>query len=122
MCVQVLDNENFRRRFRVSNYQTSIRLSTYMCTMPLCLSDGWNNVHFDLAQFTERTFKTIYVETVRVQVHANCRLRRVYFSDRTYTDEQLPHEYRLHAPPKPAREKPRSTLKKRQPVGKKPAV
>ena len=27
---------------------------------------------------------TNYIETLRVQIHANCRIRRIYFSDRLY--------------------------------------
>ena len=42
---------------------------------------------------------TNYIETLRMQIHANCRIRRVYFSDRLYTEEELPTEfkYALHA-------------------------
>ena len=29
---------------------------------------------------------TNYIETLRVQIHANCRIRRIYFSDRLYSD------------------------------------
>ncbi len=41
---------------------------------------------------------TNYVETLRVQIHANCRLRRVYFSDRLYAEEELPPEFKLFLP------------------------
>jgi hypothetical protein len=37
------------------------------------------------------------VETLRVQLHANCRVRRVYFADRQTTDDELPPEFRLYA-------------------------
>jgi len=38
------------------------------------------------------------VETLRVQIHANCRIRRVYFSDRLYSEEELPAEFKLYLP------------------------
>lgn len=38
---------------------------------------------------------TNYVETLRVQIHANCRIRRIYFSDRLYAEEDLPAEFKL---------------------------
>ncbi len=41
---------------------------------------------------------TNYIETLRVQVHANCRIRRVYFSDRLYSEEELPPEFKLFLP------------------------
>lgn len=44
------------------------------------------------------TAGTNYVETLRVQVHANCRIRRTYFSDRLYSEEELPAEFKLFLP------------------------
>jgi hypothetical protein len=41
---------------------------------------------------------TNYIETLRVQIHANCRIRRIYFSDRLYTEEELPQEFKLFLP------------------------
>ena len=35
---------------------------------------------------------------MRVQIHANCRIRRVYFSDRLYSEEELPAEFKLYLP------------------------
>ena len=35
-----------------------------------------------------------------LQIHANCRLRRVYFAERQCTEEELPPEFRLFQPVK----------------------
>ncbi|GAY58619.1 hypothetical protein CUMW_188390 [Citrus unshiu] len=117
--IQVLDDKNVRRRFRASNFQcrhlvvSSVirqfgdvgeetmavtRVKPYICTMPLRLDDGWNQIQLNLADFTRRAYGTNYVETLRVQVHANCRLRRIYFSDRLYSEEELPPEFKLYLP------------------------
>lgn len=32
------------------------------------------------------------------QIHANCRIRRVYFSDRLYSEDELPAEFKLYLP------------------------
>ena len=32
------------------------------------------------------------------QIHANCRIRRVYFSDRLYSEKELPAEFKLYLP------------------------
>jgi hypothetical protein len=45
-----------------------------------------------------KAYGTNFAEALRVQVHANTRLRRVYFSDKAYSDEQLPAEFRLFVP------------------------
>jgi len=96
--VQVLDDKNERRRFRASNYQSTTRVKPFICTMPMRLDDGWNQIQFNLADFTRRAYGTNYVETLRVAVHANCRLRRVYFSDRLYAEQELPAEFKLYLP------------------------
>lgn len=96
--VQVLDDENTVRRFRASNYQITTRVKPYITTMPMRLDPGWNQIMFDLADYVKRAYGTNYVETLRVTVHANCRLRRVYFADKPYTEEELPAEFKLFLP------------------------
>lgn len=99
MCLfQILDDKNVRRRFRASNYQSTTRVKPFICTMPMRLDDGWNQIQFNVADFTRRAYGTNYVETLRVQVHANCRIRRVYFSDRLYSEDELPAEFKLFLP------------------------
>ncbi len=97
--------------------------------MPMRLDDGWNQIQFNLSDFTRRAYGekcrvqsrrlvahacmrlvaclptdhplrlgTNYIETLRVQVHANCRVRRIYFSDRLYSEEELPPEFKLFLP------------------------
>jgi hypothetical protein len=66
--------------------------------MPMQLDDGWNQIQFNLSDFTRRAYGTNYIETLRVQIHANCRIRRIYFSDRLYSEEELPPEFKLYLP------------------------
>ncbi|CAK9317717.1 unnamed protein product [Citrullus colocynthis] len=66
--------------------------------MPLRMDEGWNQIQLNLADFTRKAYGTNYVETLPVQVHANCRLRRIYFADRLYSEEELPPEFKLYLP------------------------
>uniref|UniRef100_I2CQM4 CFA20 domain-containing protein n=1 Tax=Nannochloropsis gaditana (strain CCMP526) TaxID=1093141 RepID=I2CQM4_NANGC len=68
--------------------------------MPLRLDEGWNHVYLNLADVVKRAYGTVYVETLRVQVHANCRLRRIFFAERQCADDELPPEFRLFQPVK----------------------
>merc|ERR1719415_286305 len=52
--VTVLDDKGIKRRFRASNYQTATRVKSSICTMPMRLDDGWNQIQFNLADFTRR--------------------------------------------------------------------
>ena len=96
--VQVLDDKNVRRRFRASNYQSTTSVKPFICTMPMRLDEGWNQIQFNLSDFTRRAYGTNYIETLRVQIHANCRIRRIYFSDRLYSEDELPPEFKLFLP------------------------
>lgn len=69
---QVLDDKNVRRRFRASNYQSTTRVKPFICTMPMRLDDGWNQIQFNLSDFTRRAYGTNYIETLRVQVPGPC--------------------------------------------------
>lgn len=98
--ITVLDDNNMRRRFRASNFQAATKVKTFFTSMPIALSDGWNQIQFNLADFTRRAYGTQYMETCRVQVHANVRLRRVYFCSKLYTEDELPLDFRLYMPVK----------------------
>ncbi|XP_061679486.1 cilia- and flagella-associated protein 20-like isoform X1 [Syngnathoides biaculeatus] len=98
--VQVLDDQNLRRRFRASNQHSKTQVNSFMCTMPISVDDRWNQFQFNLADITRRAYGTSYVETQRVQIHANCRIRRVYFTDKQYTEDELPPEFKLVIPVK----------------------
>lgn len=71
---QVLDDKNVRRRFRASNYQSTTRVKPFICTMPMRLDDGWNQIQFNLSDFTRRAYGTNYIETLRVQVPGPFRM------------------------------------------------
>ncbi|KAI8078290.1 DUF667-domain-containing protein [Gilbertella persicaria] len=96
--VEVMDDKNEKRRLRASNYQISTRVKPYMLTMPMRLDPGWNQIVFNLGDYVKKGYGTNYTETNRVTVHANCRIRRIYFTDRTYNEDELPAEFKLFLP------------------------
>lgn len=96
--ITILDDKNMRRRFRISNFQSTTKIKPFCTSMPIGLAGGWNQIQFNLADFTRRAYGTQFIETLRVQVHANARIRRIYFSERLYTEEELPQDYKLYLP------------------------
>lgn len=96
--VEIIDNTDTKRRFRASNYQKNTRVRDFICTMPMRLEAGWNTINLNLADLTLRAFGTNYVETCRVTVNANCRLRRIFFAERHYEEQELPSEFKLYLP------------------------
>ncbi|CAG9768228.1 unnamed protein product [Ceutorhynchus assimilis] len=96
--IQILDDKDMRRRFRVSNFQSTTKVRPFCTSMPIGLTAKWNEVIFNLADFTKRAYASTYIETIRVQIHANTRIRRIYFTDQIRSDEDLPNEFKLFAP------------------------
>ncbi|KAF9316195.1 hypothetical protein F5H01DRAFT_331720 [Linnemannia elongata] len=96
--VTVLDDRGEKRRFRASNFQTTTRVKPYITTMPLRMDPGWNQIQLNLADYVKRAYGTAYVETQRITIHASCRIRRIYFSDRLVPENELPAEFKLYLP------------------------
>ncbi|XP_045527456.1 cilia- and flagella-associated protein 20-like [Pieris brassicae] len=96
--VTILDESGTRRRFRVSNFQSSTQILPLCTVMPIGLSDGWNQIQFNLAEFTRRAYKKQFVEVQRLKINANIRLRRIYFTERLIPEDELPAEYKLFFP------------------------
>ncbi|KAK0163213.1 hypothetical protein PV327_006918 [Microctonus hyperodae] len=93
--VTILDDKKMHRRFRVSNFQSATKIRPFSTSMPMGLSGGWNQIQFNLAEFCKKIYGSNYIETTRMQVHANCRIRRIYFADRLYQEDELPEEYKI---------------------------
>ncbi|XP_011634368.1 cilia- and flagella-associated protein 20-like, partial [Pogonomyrmex barbatus] len=96
--ITILDDKNMHRRFRVSNFQSTTRVRPFSTSMPIRLSGGWNQIQFNLCDFTRRAYGTNYIETIRMQIHANCRIRRIYFADRLYSEDEMPEDFKLFFP------------------------
>lgn len=54
-----------RRRFRVSNFQSTTKVRPFCTTMPIGLSSGWNQVQFNLSDFTKRAYGNILYDFER---------------------------------------------------------
>lgn len=48
-----------------------------------------------MADLTRRTYETNYIEIVRVKLHTNLRIPRIYFADRLYVEYDKPDEHQL---------------------------
>ncbi|EUD68208.1 hypothetical protein C922_01226 [Plasmodium inui San Antonio 1] len=93
--ISIMDDKKCRRTFRISNFQTVTRLSNKWCTMPMILNEGWNIIQINLAEYTQKAFRTKYMETVEMQINASIRIRCIYFCDKLYSNDELKEEYKI---------------------------
>uniref|UniRef100_A0A674P477 CFA20 domain-containing protein n=1 Tax=Takifugu rubripes TaxID=31033 RepID=A0A674P477_TAKRU len=73
-----------------------MKAMVYVACVPLILSASWKHININLEEHTYNSFSTKYVETVKIQIHANCRIRRVYFTDRLYSYQDLPKAFKVN--------------------------
>ena len=98
--IEIKDKRDKIRRFRCSNFTEKSRLTEEICTLPLKMDEGWNLIQIDLEQYVRTAYNTDYSETLRVTFNATTRIRRVYFSERLYSEEELPTELKIYVPTK----------------------
>lgn len=94
----VLDSRGVKRRFRASNCKTSQTITPLLCHLPLALDDGWNKIMIEMREFTRLAYNSDFVEFLAMQIYANCRVRRVFFSDHWFADHELPDKYKMYKP------------------------
>lgn len=95
--VVTRDTRGQLRRFRASTFQRTTVVHTRITLLPLCLDAGsWNQLQLDLAQLTRDAYNATFESAVSVQLHANCRVRRVYFAEHMVAEAELPVEFRLY--------------------------
>lgn len=95
--VTIMDDKKTKRKFKACNYILNTRVKPSLCTVPMRMEDGWNQIFFNLADFVKRAYGTNYKYTSKVQIHANCRLRRVYFTEHPQNYKKIPPEFKAFA-------------------------
>lgn len=114
--AQVLDDKNVRRRFRASNYQVQVLLPSYclsrvspslwelqsttrvkpfICTMPMRLDEGWNQIQFNLSDFTRRAYGSQTLASFFFWTHFKCIRNKLYRNAPCPNTRQLPHQAHL---------------------------
>lgn len=93
--ITVIDDTKTKRTFKISNAITRAHIKTNSAKIPMKLINGWNNVSINLADFVKRAYGTTYVETERVKIYANCRIRRAFFANKELNEDEIPSQYRL---------------------------
>ncbi|KAG2762770.1 hypothetical protein PC129_g7834 [Phytophthora cactorum] len=93
--VHVVDDRGTRRRFRLSTFQKKSTVHSQLAVLPLHLDSGWNQLQLDLGELMHTCYNARYAHAISVQLHASCRVRRIYFAERMFSEAQLPPEFRL---------------------------
>ncbi|XP_029043930.1 uncharacterized protein LOC114876531 [Osmia bicornis bicornis] len=86
----VVDTQNCLHHFQFTNAEAERQSSRgVICRAKIKLESGWNKLELNLSNLTQTAFKRDYAITQRIQISGNCRLRRVYFIDKHYDQQEI---------------------------------
>jgi hypothetical protein len=86
--VQIVDKDNIRHLIDFSNVEVKKNKSILTPRMHLLLEPGWNKLEIDLCHFT-KILNAEFDAVCRLKICASCRIRRIYFMDRRYEDNEM---------------------------------
>uniref|UniRef100_A0A3P9IK68 CFA20 domain-containing protein n=1 Tax=Oryzias latipes TaxID=8090 RepID=A0A3P9IK68_ORYLA len=89
---------NVRRWLKWSTSQKKNKVDHFRATFILDMGEFWGKEIFNLAELTSSSFGSRYVETLEGIINANCWIRRVYFTDREYSEDEIPNDFKLPLP------------------------
>lgn len=88
--ILVLTTEG-ERRLRYTNKSTTVRITPEDAVIPVVPIEGWNRLQIDLLHAVQRLWPGSTLDrTISVALMPNCRLKRVFFSDRIRDNHELP--------------------------------
>ena len=94
--AQVDTDDNYYT-LHMSNRRSIVKVEGHLCELPVVLGKGWQYVAVDLADVTRKAFGAEYYAAIQVRVAASCKLFRLYFAGREYSDIELPAHLRVLA-------------------------
>ena len=79
-------------------FSSTCPISQDVPTVPTTLKLSGKEIKLFESTAPSLNYTNLKLILYRVQIHANCRIRRIYFSDRLYTEDELPPEFKLFLP------------------------
>jgi len=93
--VVCLDDTGEQRLISASNRNSFVTIDKYSCTIPFVAAGGWQYVLLDLEDLLANAFGVGYDRCVEISVCGSCRLSKVYFQSKKYSDIELPSFLRV---------------------------
>ena len=92
----VRDNIGKDRTFEISNRRTLVVVDKDLAQIPLQTPDhGWQRLFLDLPDMLYNAFGTNYVSCHEICIWGSCRVSKIYFQSKPYSDAELPHFLRV---------------------------
>lgn len=99
--IKTLSSNGAEATFTLTNKQSVTRIERDQdtgngtCTLPMVARVGWNYFNIDIETLWGSAFGVPYQETTEVRIRAECRVWKMFFQERPYSDIELPGKLRL---------------------------
>ena len=93
--VVLVDDKRISRTFTMSNKRSIITVDKNECSLPIENGEGWQRVNLDLDSLLRNAFGTSFVACFEVTVSGSCKLARLFFQAKDYSDVELPKYLRV---------------------------
>jgi hypothetical protein len=97
ISVLCSDDTGNDKLFEMSNKSSFITIDKNACKMPLEIGSGWQYVCIELEELLANGFGTSFLSCKEVTISGSCRLGRLYFQSKKYSDVELPSFLRVVA-------------------------
>lgn len=94
---KIIDDKNIQRRITLTTFRKDMKAMVYVACVPLILSASWKHININLEEHTYNSFRTKYVETVKIQVGSfpGRRQHRYLFTPPPFTSWFCPFPFRF---------------------------
>ncbi|CAM9179772.1 unnamed protein product [Chrysoparadoxa australica] len=93
--IEIVDDAKKYRTFSITNHRSVAVVEGDYAALPLQIGEGWQRLNIDLDALTQLSFRSAYLTTCAVRVCSSCRVSRIFFQDRSYSDVELPRHLRV---------------------------
>lgn len=93
--IVCLDDTGTKRHLSVSNKNSFVTIDKNICKIPFIAGNGWQYVMLDLEDLLANAFGATYDRCVEISVCGSCRVSKIYFQSKKYSDIELPSYLRV---------------------------
>ncbi|KAL7297260.1 hypothetical protein TKK_0009661 [Trichogramma kaykai] len=89
--LQLVDKDRTKHVMHFTTVEEKKTLYKAIPKIHVHLEPGWNRLEVDFNHLS-KIFQVQFIAITRLKICANCRIRRIYLTDKHYNEDDMPHE------------------------------
>ncbi len=95
LTLKMTDDSGEARTVNFNTKSSIVTLDKNTLNLPINIGDGWQFLCLDFRKLCNHGFGTNYSHCTEVQVQGSCRLSKIFFESREFSDIELPAYLRV---------------------------